>query len=264
MTRTSTDDLQSLSRGLAVLSALNADGPLSLGELSTRLALPRTTTRRILTTLVAERCCLRLPSSRLYALAPGVERLTSGYCVADRITAACVSILPTLSAETGWPASFAIPEGLVMRVRVSTDFASPFALARMRPGYAAPLVETTTGLLYLASLDAAEAADRLDDSYAAAWRSPLRFARDEVERLIERGRRDGALVLQRRFPEASLGVPLWIDGRVMGGLVLRYVRSALPVAEARTRLVPRLQAAAGAVIAEVAAQTSRSGAVTGS
>ncbi|WP_293897746.1 helix-turn-helix domain-containing protein [Phenylobacterium sp.] len=253
-----------MSRGLAALTALNERGPLSLGDLSAMLALPRTTTRRILTTLVAENCCLRLPSSRLYALAPGVQRLTGGYSVIDRITAACVQVLPVLSQETGWPASLAIPDGLVMRVRVSTDFASPFALARMRPGYTAPQVETTTGLLYLASLDAAEAARRLDEIYAAAWRSPLRFARDEVERLMARARRDHALVLQRRFPEASLGVPLRIGGRVEGGLVLRYVRSAVPLAEARSRLLPRLRDAAASVIAYVADQAARNGAVTGS
>ncbi|WP_394762671.1 helix-turn-helix domain-containing protein [Phenylobacterium sp.] len=256
--------LQGLSRGLAVLTALNARGPLTLAGLSRELGLPRTTLRRIVTALIAEQCCLRLPSSALYALAPGVARLTSGYGPGDRLTAICAARLPVLSREIGWPVALAVPEGLIMRVRVATDFESPFALARMRPGYATPQAETTTGLLYLASLEPLAAKARLDDIYAARWRSRLRFARQEADDLIRQAREAGYLVLERQFPEASLGVPLRVAGAVQGGLVVRYVRSALRRDEARARLLPRLLEIAAAVEAEVEAQLATNGAVTGS
>lgn len=256
-------DLRSLRGGLAILGALNRGGPLTLADLAHQLDMPRTTARRLLATLIAEGCCLRVPSSRLYALGAGVLRLASGYGAADRLAAACAEALPALSDAVGWPAALAVPDGLVMRVRLCTDFASPFALARMRPGYATPQADTTTGLLYLGSLDAADRDARLDAIYAATWRSPLRFARDEVERLIAQGRQDGYLALERRFPEASLGVPLAVQGRIEGGLVLRYVRSAVLRDAVSEHLLPRLQHAARAICAQVD-QGAQSGAVTGS
>lgn len=256
--------LQSLSRGLAVMRVLGAQGPMSLVALSAALDLPRTTLRRILTALIAEGCCLRLPGGPLYALGPGVEHLAQGYGPAERLTVACAALLPDLSRDIGWPAAFAVPEGLIMRVRVATDFESPYALARMRPGYATPQADTTTGLLYLASLDPTETRARLDAIYAATWRSRLRFLRTEVDALVSEARARGHLLLERRFPEASLGAPLRIGATVLGGLVIRYVRSALSAEEARARLLPRLLQTAAAVERHVTAQRPNSGAVTGS
>jgi DNA-binding IclR family transcriptional regulator len=251
--------MQTLSRGLGALTALNVHGPLTLAQLCHTLDLPRTTMRRIMDGLIAEGCCLRVPESRLYALAPGVVRLTAGYGDADRLTSAALDVLPSLSHETGWPCALAVPEELVMRVRLTTDHATPRALARMRAGYAAPQAETTTGLLFLASLDAADASRRLDAIYAHRWPKPLRLARGEAEAFIDAARRDGWLMFERRFPEGSLGVPLRLEGRVVGGLVLRYIRSAVPPQEVSAMLRPALLRAAAAIEAQAA-----SGAVTGS
>ena len=99
---------------------------------------------------------------------------------------------------------------------------------------------------------------------AARWRSRLRFARQEADDLIRQAREAGYLVLERQFPEASLGVPLRVAGAVQGGLVVRYVRSALRRDEARARLLPRLLEIAAAVEAEVEAQLATNGAITGS
>ncbi len=80
----STYHLESLARGLAVLSSFSEDTPtLSLTDISQRLALNKTTTLRILSTLESLGYLARDPQTKLYS--PSLEIFRLGFVVLNSL-----------------------------------------------------------------------------------------------------------------------------------------------------------------------------------
>jgi len=239
--------LQTLVRGLDALAFLNAQGPATLAAVARHLDLPRANVDRILRTLVSAGYCARLPNSTLYAVTRGVRRLSEGLRDAALLTALALPIVEGLGRAVAWPVALAVPSGAEMEVRLSTDMATPLALLKTRPGYRTPILQTTTGLLYLAFLPAEERAQRLPALLAASTINPALSA-TTLAAAFATARENGYLLLDHGFPEASLGVPLVSHGRPIGGIVMRYLIRGMPRAQALENFLPQLRGAADAII----------------
>jgi len=243
------EELQGLDRGLRALVFLNENGLTTLAALARHLGAPRATTYRIINTLAAAGYCTRIPHSRFYQATAACRRLSQGVNEAEILTSVGIAVVEALGEEVKWPVTLTAPHGSHMLVRFTTDRTTPLALSRFNPGFEADMLRTTTGLLYLA-LERPEVSRRLiAEILSGPSRDRFDLGEGALDARLEACRRDGYLILAPGArSEASVGVPIVLKERPIGGLVMRYVRSALPRAVVVETYLPRLRAAAAEIL----------------
>ena len=138
-------------------------------------------------------------------------------------------------------------------VRESTDKDSPLALERYSAGFRVPMLGTSTGRVYLAFCSAEQRETLLgmlshsDDPLNTLARQPER-----LKVMLDEVRRQGYSCLESPSrSDSNLAVPLMADNRILGGLTIRYIRSAMSQDEAVEKFLPALQATAAAIAADV-------------
>ena len=238
--------LSSLKRGLRVLAMFNVHGALRISDVARELSLPRTTAQRIIETLVAEGFVERAPSSRFYRLTPAVNMLSGGFSDESWVSHVASPMLFAETKEIGWPLMIATPVGEDMMVRVSTDHASPLALDHFPIGFKTPIMHATSGHVVLAFAPPAYRTALLkllrgSDNPKQA----LSHDHEKVEYLIAKIRRLGfAHNIYAAYPEASIGVPIFLDGAFAACLLMGYMKRVITPGEIERRLLPVLTALA--------------------
>ena len=244
--------LSSLRRGLSLLALLNQNDTLTTAQAAKRLGLPRTTTQRIITTLILEGYVERVPMSSLYRLTPAVNMLSGGFTDENWISHIASPLLFAKTREIGWPLMLATPFGEDMMVQVSTDQATTSALDHFKVGFRTPIMHSTSGrvILAYASPDYFEA---LRDMLLRSD-NPLQddiknqgFVQHIVERIRAKGYEH---IVYVDYPEASIAVPIFLNGVVSACLLLVYIKRAFTPDAAVARFVP--------ILKELAAEIERS------
>ena len=154
--------VQSLARGLQVITAFNGDRPrMTLSEVAVATGLSRATARRFLHTLV-ELGYVRT-DGRLFELTPHVLRLGTAYLSGLGLPQLAQPHLERLSAEVGESTSAAVLDGteIVYVARVSTRRIMTVGIT---VGTRFPAFATSMGRVLLAY----QRADELDDYFLAA------------------------------------------------------------------------------------------------
>lgn len=240
-------EVRGLTRGLAVLQALNQQpgGRAPIGVLAAACGLHRTTIKRLLETLRAERLVDQDAASSQYALTFEVRRLAEGYGSADWIDRialpAMIEALPALL----WPSDIATPEAGWMVVRESTHRRSRLSQHRAMIGTRLPMPLTATGRAYLAwcadeerEATLALIAARPDESGA--------LARDRraMRRLLTATRQRGYAINEGEWaPQAdfcAIALPVRGAGQIIAAVNLVFPRDAVKRSEIERRFVPRL------------------------
>jgi IclR family mhp operon transcriptional activator len=248
------DNLSSLKRGLTALALLNVRESLTASQLAAELGLARTTARRVLDTLVEEGYVEKL-EDRVYRITPMVNLLSGGFSDESWMTRVAEPILMRKTLELGWPLALATPAGESMMCRVSTDRLTPLAVDHFSVGFKVPILHGTSGhvmLAYMAPRHRAELLRALQNS--TDQRQAL--ARDEarLRATLDQIRAQGySNIVYREYPEASVGVPVFIEGKVHAVLLLTYAKTALRPAQIRTEYVPMLQALSREITTSVSA-----------
>jgi IclR family mhp operon transcriptional activator len=242
------DNLQTLQRGLRVLALLNLNGPSSVSEMAKNVSVSRPTAYRLLETLATEGYCGRVPGTRKYRVLPTVRRLSRAINDEELLTAVALDPIDKLAAEIKWPLTLVTPSETSMLVRITTDHDSPFALSRIPPGVLVSMRNTTTGLVYLALVDAKTRAKTVARLRAGAADSETRADPakqadlDVMEGLMAMAARNRYLILERpTLREGNLGVPVMDRGHPIGGIAMRYIKTALRHDELVERYLPRLR-----------------------
>lgn len=240
--------IRSIRKGFGTIELLNAAGRAGVADIARDLGVPRTTAHRILETLTAAGVAARDPDGR-YGLTREALALASGFTATDLMVEQARPVLDALALSVKWPLALTTPRGEDMVVRLATDHDTPLAIERYAPGFATPLLHATTGRCWLAILD--------DDARCAVIdmlkrsrddRQHLARAGAKLDRVLEDIRARGHCHIRfKEFPEGSLGVPVLQGGRPAGGLVMRYIKSALDPDEAVARFAPLLKAAAARI-----------------
>lgn len=243
------NELQTLRRGLEALAFLNANNGTNLSTLARHLDVPRANAYRILQTLIADGYCHRIPNSRLYMVGPEVRRLSSGLHDGEILTSIAMPIVEELGRTVKWPVALATPDGSQMLVRLTTDRASPLALGRINPGYRTPMLMTTTGILYLAFARPEIRERTIAAMLEAGAINTFVHNQADLDDLIETSRRTGYMILDHRYPEGCIGVPILRQGEPIGGLVMRYIKSAMSRDRAVEIYLPQLRAAVDRLLA---------------
>ena len=244
-------ELKSLKKALRVLAYLNERGDGTVSQVATAIGLPRPTAYRIMETMACEGYLEKLPHSIFYRITSRVRVLAAGFRDEELVLELAKPKIIALGSELGWPITLYTPHGINMIVRLNTDHDSALALERWNVGYAVPLLDATSGYCYLAHCAAAERETLITaalhaEAHATTGDGPdamryltvtgsqghlTRFNQtrtEEIAYLIQLVRERGFCNIEfKRYPEGNVGVPLVMDGKAVGGLVMRYIKSVM-------------------------------------
>jgi IclR family transcriptional regulator, mhp operon transcriptional activator len=250
--------IRAISRGLAVLQAVNRHGSLTMMEIAQASGVPYPTACRIVQTLLHEGMIEKEPSRKRYRATLLVRTLSVGFQDEDRLAAIARPHIAALTKRVAWPTSIASRVGNMMMVRESTHHQTSLTFSHYYPGFTLPLLECASGKAYMAFASEEERAnilqglkslDAAPDKYAALLL--------ETGTLLDEVRRNGYATQARNRYSAtpgktsSIAVPVFEDGKVCGALSLIFFASALTMEQAVARFVGDMKATSEAISAEM-------------
>jgi IclR family mhp operon transcriptional activator len=245
---------RSLSRGLAVLLALNERESATVADLARALRVPRASLYRVLSTLAEEGFVEAHRPDQTWRLTPKVRALSAGFSDDQYLAAVARPELLSITRSLRWPVSFGTLAGTAIVVRASTDDASPLAADRFSIGYRMPVLTTATGLCVLAHLDR-PSRNALLAALASQGVSAVPAGRERttLEARLREIRNRGFSTLDRRRQSTdatSIAVPVSVPGGpVRGAITLRFAKAALALPAAIARFVPAMREAAHRIAA---------------
>jgi IclR family mhp operon transcriptional activator len=248
-------------RVLQVLAALNADHPAGAAQVARRLKMSRATTYRFLETLVAAGYASKDEGTGQYSPSYRVRELSCGFEDEQWVTTVARPVIHELGNELMWPIAISTISGPGMLLRESTDMESPLAVNRFGPGRRIGLLDTASGLTYLAFCGREQRETLLDVLTA---RSDLpegdSIDRARVRRELLTIRERGYALMrrpQRITPQCAIAVPVFASSRILASLSIRYSDSAVKESTALQRFLPQLQRAAARIGTEFEAAVAR-------
>jgi len=239
--------VRGLTRGLTVLNALNRE---LVGATPSRLSditgIHRTTVRRLLETLQAEGYVRRSPSDDSYRLTMKVRELSEGFRDDHWISAVAAPLLGELLTEVIWPTDLTTLDVDAMVVRETTHRFSRLSFHRSMVGRRLPLLETASGLAYIAFCPEKERQE-LIELLARQDNREGEIARDKkaLNNLLLRTQRKGFgenyqdWDIEQRI--ASIAIPISSGDDVLACLNLVYIAEAMSIDEAAAKYLPALE-----------------------
>jgi IclR family mhp operon transcriptional activator len=238
----SRQEVKSLKKALRALVVLNEQGEATVTDVAASVGLPRPTAYRLLETLASEGYVEKQDHSTIYRLTSQVRNLAAGFSDRDLAVEVAKPLIKDLGRALGWPIALATPSATDMIVRVTTDYENPRAIDRFMVGFNTPMLHAPTGYCYLAFCDET---DR-ESVVRVARLSPdprqrLARNRERLDQLLNRVREDGFCTREyAAYREGGLAIPLLINGTPIGGVVMRYVKSAMKIGQLQSDYVPEL------------------------
>jgi len=233
-------EVKSLKKALRALTFLNCHGESTVTEVASAIGVPRTTSHRLLETLAAEGYVEKQPHSHVYRLTSMVQQLSAGFGDSDLVIEVAKPMIQAIGREVRWPLALATPQGSDMMVRIATDHDTPLAIDRYFIGFRTPMLHAPAGLCYLAHCDEQlresllDLSNRTGSPGAAQSRSEA-----EIEFMFDQIRRYGYCHIRfSQYREAGLAVPLFADGKVVAGIVMRYIKSTMKASEVEQHFAP--------------------------
>jgi IclR family mhp operon transcriptional activator len=239
----SRQEVKSLKKALRALVVLNEQGEATVTDVAASVGLPRPTAYRLLETLASEGYVEKQDNSTIYRLTSQVRNLAAGFSDRDLAVEVAKPLIKDLGRALGWPIALATPVSTDMVVRVTTDYENPRAIDRFMVGFNVPMLHAPAGYCYLAFCDEP---DR-ERVVRIARHSPdprQRLARhpDRLDQLLNKVRDDGFCTREyAAYREGGLAIPLLINGTPIGGVVMRYVKSAMKIGQLQSDYVPELK-----------------------
>jgi IclR family mhp operon transcriptional activator len=233
-------EVKSLKKALRALTFLNCHGESTVTEVAGAIGVPRTTSYRLLETLAAEGYVEKQPHSHIYRLTSMVQKLSSGFGDSDLMVEVAKPLINKIGGEVRWPLALATPQGSDMMVRIATDFDTPLAIDRYFIGFRTPMIHAPAGLCYLAYSDEEQRASILDLVKRTGPVGGSPCDRDgDLEFKLDQIRAQGYCHIRfAQYREGGLAVPVFADGRVVGGIVMRYIKSTMKAPQLEEHYVP--------------------------
>jgi IclR family mhp operon transcriptional activator len=233
-------EIKSLKKALRALTFLNCHGESTVTEVAGAIGVPRTTSHRLLETLAAEGYVEKQPHSHVYRLTSMVQKLSSGFGDSDLVVEVAKPLIQAVGQAVRWPLALATPQGSDMMVRIATDHDTPLAIDRYFIGFRTPMLHAPTGLCYLAYSEKEVRASVLDLSRRTGSATSAQFRSDaELEFMFDQIQRDGYCHIRfAQYREAGLAVPLFANGKVVAGIVMRYIKSTMKASHVEEQFAP--------------------------
>lgn len=253
--RSTAKRVRALSRGLALLEFLNARNPATVAEAARAIRMARTTTFRMLETLVDDGYLQRLDPDGSYRLTSRVRGLADGFGEDSWIAEVARPHIAALGRKLLWPVAIVTLDGGAVLVRETTDHDSPLVFQRATAGFRVPILASAAGRVLLAQ--AGETArDALLPMAIADIASP--HGEGYWRRLLEDVRKAGYAVISRPDArEGSLAVGVaGPGGDIRAAITVRWFEAALSRAAAIEKLAPDLRGAAEAISTDLASRAA--------
>jgi IclR family mhp operon transcriptional activator len=236
-------EVKSLKKALRVLTFMNSMGESTVTQVAKSIEVPRTTAYRLLETLASEGYVERQPHSDLYRLTSLVQNLSAGFGKDDLVIEVAKPLIARFGAALRLPIALATPRGSDMVVRIATDHDAPIVIDRFVIGFAVPMLRAPAGFCYLAHCDEFAKQKALSLSRERGiGPDQMGFDFQHFDYLLGRIRAEGFFDMRfREYREAGVAVPLTISDRVFGGIVMRYVKSAVKPQHVEREFAPRLR-----------------------
>jgi IclR family mhp operon transcriptional activator len=244
-------EIKSLKKALRALTFLNCNGESTVTEVACAIGVPRTTSYRLLETLASEGYVEKQPHSNIYRLTSLVQKLSSGFGDSDLVVEVAKPLVTQVGREIRWPMALATPQGCDMMVRVATDHDTPLAIDRYFIGFRVPMLHAPAGLCYLAYCEDEKRRSILDLIKRSNGTLDLKPGQDaDLEYTLDLIRRQGFCHIRfAQYREGGLAVPLFADGKVVGGIVMRYMKSSMKAQQLEEHYVPIVQELAADIAA---------------
>jgi IclR family mhp operon transcriptional activator len=242
--------IRSISRGIAVLAAINRHRSLTMMEIARESGVPYPTACRILQTLLHEGLVEREPSRKRYRPTLMVRTLSCGFQETDLLVTTAREPIVELGKKAVWPISLCTRVGMNMMVRDSTHALSPLTFQNYYAGYTLPILECASGKAYLAFMDADERAMVLDALGEQEEGPPVDPASLQVARsggVFEEIRARGFAVHGRNKHTAtpgktsSIAAPIFDGDKVAASLALVFFAASMTIQQAIDGFAPQLK-----------------------
>ncbi len=240
----SRQEIKSLKKALRALTFMNQKGDATVTDVARAVGIPRTTAHRVLATLASEGYVEKQPPSDYYRLTSRVQKLAAGFQVEQLLIEVAKPLIAAAGRELKWPLALTTPRDGEMVIRLDTDHDCPRALERFHIGFSVPIVHATGGFCYLANCSDEERSDVLAAAMRASRERQMGIQDPlEIEYLISTTRKRGYCNLEfAQYREGNVAVPLMAGGRVIGSVVMRYIKSVMKnTGQLQSVYVPRLQ-----------------------
>jgi len=208
----------------------------------------------VLDTLVEEGYAEKVAREHKYRLTPMVSMLSSGFSDESWIAHVAEPLLAQKTIDIGWPLVVATPNSDQMMVRVSTDRLTPLALDHFSVGFKTPMLHGTSGHVMLAFMSP----PHRDLTLQVLRNSPdpkQALAREDarIRAMLKVVRAQGyAHIIYKEYPEASVGVPIFLNGVARACLLMGYVKAAIRPTQIVDKYVPQLKVLSQEITAGVA------------
>jgi IclR family transcriptional regulator, mhp operon transcriptional activator len=238
--------IRSVERTLSILQAMNRRPVSTIDYLHKETGLPKPTLVRFLSTLSQAGFVNRSQQLSGYQLTSLVRSLSSGYHGDPLIVEAGSSIAREITRDIKWPISIALPDGLGVRVRLSTASDSPMSPFHSPIHTHQGFFLRSLGRAYLAFCEpvhidayAQQAVAERVEGHSIAGNT------EALASLVSSTRWKGYALRDREIEPISdtLAVPIFLDGTVRASLGVTFFRSAINCEVAIARLANRLKAA---------------------
>jgi IclR family mhp operon transcriptional activator len=238
--------IEPVERAFRVLEALNRHRTATLAALAETARLPKSTTARLLETLIALGYVTRVSRSIGYRITDRVLTLAAGVRFIDHLVNAAAGPMSEFTATTGWPLYLGTVSDALVLIRHSTAPESPMSFETVGYDLKFRIYESALGLAYLAFCAAderrsvVEAAAREDE---ARFTAAQRMALDRYLAIVrERGYAFTRSARSRRVN--GMAVPIVHGRHVLGALTLRYPKRVMTEDQVAARFAARLGATA--------------------
>ena len=245
----STDFVQSLARGLAVIRTFDGEpADLSLAEVARRADIPRAAARRFLRTL--EQLGYVVTQDTRFRLTPRVLELGYGYLSSLSLPEIVQPHLDALSREIGESVSVAVLDGSEI-VYVARAAARRIMSVRITIGTRLPAVATSMGRVLLAELPDVETV--LDAADLIAYTPRTRADRAELSAELDRVRAQCWAMVDGELEDGlrSIAVPVRTRSGVAAALNVSTSTARGAADAVRAELLPALQRTASRIEGEL-------------
>ncbi len=232
-------EVRSLVRGLSVLEALGGQGWVKLGSLSRSADIDRSTTYRLVDTLVRLGYLMRRREDGAVALTSKIAKIADGVHNDDIIAQRVAPFLRQLTSNVLWPSDFASLMGGVLTIQASTHRMSPMSIHRKMLGKSPTLTRSALGRAILSAMEPNEIDAALMIARQAAPDDA--YDRKTINRIVRDVRKLGYASSAGEVESkiSAIAVPVHFHDRVVGAVNIVFFRSVMsPRAAAERYLNP--------------------------
>ncbi|MGB0903716.1 MAG: DNA-binding transcriptional regulator [Mangrovicoccus sp.] len=242
--KTNKGSVRALVRGLAILRFVNKVGEARVAEIAKALDLPRPTVYRLLETLEESGYVAFSATSQLVRVTRLAAALGDGHALTTEVAQAAGPIFGEYAKQVVWPLDLTVYHNAAMVIQETTHGRSPLSIDRGMTGYRLPMLSTSAGRAYLSFCPKDERLLILDHLRQLDDPNDLPFLEERwLTRMITETKARGLAVRDSgefRQETASIAVPIFAGGSLLGCASLIWIRSAMSASRALEEFGPPL------------------------